>query len=120
LIQLDILSFGQTFSKNLGVSTLSLRIIFISASFLTSISISLGGVVGFVGLVAPHIVRRIFGPSHNILIPFSALFGGGFLIICDTFGRSIVSPYEIPVGIITGFIGGIFFLTFIIRKGVVA
>lgn len=112
---LDIISFGKDFAKNLGVSDRDVRNIFIIASLLTAISVSLSGVIGFVGLIIPHIMRYLFGSSHLRLIPYSAVGGALFLMICDTIGRSIVTPYEIPAGIITGFFGGIFFLLLLLK-----
>ena len=72
------------------------------------------GIIGFVGLVVPHIVRILSGPKHRILLPFSLVFGGTFLIICDTLART-VSSQEIPVGIITAAFGGPFFI-YLLRK----
>ena len=71
---------------------------------------SLAGVIGFVGLIVPHLMRSIFGPRHLRLVPAAAAGGALFLLASDTIGRSLAPPYEIPVGIITGFLGGAFFL----------
>lgn len=113
---LDIISFGHSFSKNLGVTERNVAAVFWIASLLAALSVSLCGVVGFVGLIIPHIIRLFFGPAHIRLIPLSALGGALFLMTADTFARSAVPPYEIPVGIITNFFGGIFFLIFIFHK----
>ena len=113
---LNVISFGDTFSKNLGVSKSSLKILFWAASLLAAVSVSLCGVIGFIGLIVPHVMRGIIGPDHKKLLPASAFGGAVFLMSADTIGRSIAPPYEIPVGIITGFCGGIFFLLFILRK----
>jgi len=113
---LDIISFGHSFSKNLGVTEKDVAAIFWIASLLAALSVSLCGIVGFVGLIIPHVIRLFFGPAHIRLIPLSALAGGLFLMTADTFARSAVPPYEIPVGIITNFFGGIFFLIFIFHK----
>ena len=113
---LDIISFGHSFSKNLGVTERNVAAVFWIASLLAALSVSLCGVVGFVGLIIPHIMRLFFGPAHIRLIPLSALGGALFLMTADTFARSAVPPYEIPVGIITNFFGGIFFLIFIFHK----
>ncbi len=113
---LDIISFGHSFSKNLGVTERNTAAVFWIASLLAALSVSLCGVVGFVGLIIPHIIRIFFGPAHIRLIPLSALGGALFLMTADTFARSAVPPYEIPVGIITNFFGGIFFLIFLFRK----
>jgi iron complex transport system permease protein len=114
---LDIISIGERFSKNLGITENNIRMLFWAASLLSAISVSLAGVIGFIGLIIPHIMRNLFGPGHVRLIPAAAVGGALFLLLSDTVGRSLVPPYEIPVGVITGFTGGIFFLFHIIRKG---
>lgn len=113
---LDIISFGHSFSKNLGVTEKNVAAIFWIASLLAALSVSLCGIVGFVGLIIPHVMRLFFGPAHIRLIPMSALGGALFLMTADTMARSAIPPYEIPVGIITNFFGGIFFLVFLFRK----
>ena len=75
---------------------------------------SVTGIIGFVGLVVPHVVRMITGPKHRVLMPLSLLFGGTFLIICDTAARSM-AVWEIPVGIITSLCGGPFFI-YLLRR----
>ena len=72
--------------------------------------VSFAGLIGFVGLMVPHIVRLALGPDHRLLMPAAALFGGLFLVLADTLARSLFAPTEIPVGIITAIIGGPFFL----------
>ncbi len=113
---LDIISMGARFSKNLGVTEGNMRALFWIASLLAAVSVSLAGVIGFVGLIVPHLMRNIFGPRHLRLVPAAAAGGALFLLASDTIGRSLVPPYEIPVGIITGFLGGAFFLVFMIRR----
>ncbi|MCL2025807.1 MAG: iron ABC transporter permease [Leptospirales bacterium] len=108
----DIISFGKDFSLSTGVSENKVRFLFITASLLTAVSVLLAGVIAFVGLIVPHLFRYVFGANHIRLIPFSAVGGGIFLMLCDAFGRSLVSPYEIPAGVITCFLGGIFFLVY--------
>jgi len=77
---------------------------------LTTSSVSVSGTIGFIDLIAPHVVRKIFGSSHKIVIPMSMLFGGAFMIIADLVARTIVSPSELPVGSITALIGAPFFV----------
>lgn len=113
---LDIISMGDRFSRSLGVTALDVGALFWIASLLAALAVSLVGVVGFVGLIVPHVMRNIFGPSHLRLIPASAAGGAIFLLISDSIGRSIAPPFEIPVGIITGFLGGAFFLVHMIRR----
>lgn len=114
---LNVISFGDEFAHGLGVSRGDIVNIFWIASLLAAISVSLAGVIGFVGLLVPHVMRFLFGPDHNRLIPASALGGAVFLMAADTLGRMLVPPYDIPAGIITGFAGGLFFLVLVIRKG---
>ncbi|MCL1910657.1 MAG: iron ABC transporter permease [Leptospirales bacterium] len=108
----DIISFGKDFSLSTGVSENRVRFLFIAASLLAAVSVLLAGVIGFAGLIVPHLFRYIFGANHVRLIPLSAVGGGVFLMLCDALGRSLVSPYEIPAGVITCFFGGIFFLAY--------
>jgi len=113
---LNISAFGESFAKNLGVRRGEIRNIFWLAALLAALSVSLGGVIGFVGLIIPHAIRYLFGSNHGTVLPAAALGGGLFLVLSDTLGRSIAPPYEIPVGIITGFLGGIFFLVLLLGK----
>lgn len=114
---LDVISFGDTFAKNLGVTRRDNRNIFWIASLLAAISVSMAGIIGFVGLIVPHVMRFLFGPIHLKLIIASAVGGAVLLVLCDLVGRTIAPPYQIPVGIVTGFIGGIFFLSLLITRG---
>jgi iron complex transport system permease protein len=84
-------------------------ILLIVSAAITGSVISFVGVIGFVDLVAPHVVRKLFGSSHRLVIPMSALFGGAFMVICDLVARTIVSPSELPVGAVTAIIGAPFF-----------
>jgi iron complex transport system permease protein len=79
-------------------------------SLLTAATVSLGGLIGFVGLLVPHVLRILMGPNHVRLMPAAALGGGTFLILADTFARTFFAPTEIPVGVFTAFIGGPAFL----------
>ena len=76
---------------------------------LTGSAISFVGVIGFIDLIAPHVVRRIFGSQHKIVIPMSWMFGGAFMVICDLVARTIVTPSELPVGAVTALVGAPFF-----------
>ena len=86
------------------------------ASALAGGAVSFAGLLGFVGLIVPHIVRRIFGTRHRLIIPVCAISGAVLVLLCDLLSRIIFSPYEIPVGVIMSFIGGPFFITLIITK----
>ena len=88
----------------------------IVASLLTGVSVSLTGAIGFVGLVVPHMLRLVIGPSHRLLIPASILGGAIFLILADLISRLLIRPAELQIGIITAFIGAPFFIYLIIRQ----
>ena len=78
--------------------------------FLTGVSVCFTGVIGFVDLTIPHIVRKIYGSSHRIVIPLSLILGGAFMTLCDLLARTLMAPQEIPIGAITAFVGAPFFL----------
>ena len=108
---LDIMTFGDTTSLSLGVDAKKMRIFFIIvSSFITAVLVSFVGIIGFVDLVSPHIVRKIFGAKHIIVVPMSALFGGILLNIADIFSRILIQGANIPIGIVTALIGAPFFL----------
>jgi iron complex transport system permease protein len=90
---------------------------FFSASMATGAAVSVGGPVGFVGIIIPHLVRLLVGADHRVVLPASALFGAAFLIACDAVARTVLSPLELPVGVITAIIGGPFFLWLLVRRG---
>ncbi|HUL37826.1 MAG TPA: iron chelate uptake ABC transporter family permease subunit [Thermodesulfobacteriota bacterium] len=109
--QLNIILSGEEHAVQLGVDVEKLKLVsYISASLITAASVSVCGLIGFVGLIIPHSVRLIFGPDHRLLIPSAALIGASFLIASDTFARTILSPTELPVGVITAAFGGPFFI----------
>ncbi len=113
---LNIMLLGEESAQNLGVNVEKIKIIIlVICSFIISLAVSVSGIIGFVGLIIPHIVRLIVGPDHKILIPTSMLIGGIFMIFADTLARTIISPTEIPVGIITALFGGPFFI-YLLRK----
>lgn len=114
--RLNVLALGQAEAKGLGVDVARTRIIaFAFAALITAISVSLSGLIGFVGLIIPHGVRLAFGPDHRQLLPLSAIIGAAFLIIADTIARIIVAPAQLPVGVITAIAGGPFFLILLAR-----
>lgn len=114
---LDVISFGGDFARSLGVAGTDTRTVFWVGGLLAALSVALAGVIGFVGLIVPHAVRALVGPVHRRLLPASAAAGALFLVVCDTIGRTFAMPYEIPVGVITGFLGGIFFLVLLLKRG---
>ena len=109
---LNALRLGESKAKHLGVNTsFTIRVLFITASILTGISVSVAGVIGFVGLIIPHLLRLVIGTDYRILLLASFLGGSIFIIICDVISRTIISPNELPIGVITGMIGGLVFIT---------
>ena len=114
---LNLISTGIHSASSRGVNVeKTQKIGFITASLITGTVVATCGPIGFVGLIVPHIVRLFVGPDLRILIPASTLFGASFLVICDTFARTLLAPTEIPVGIITAMLGGPFFVWLLKRK----
>ncbi|MGB3108233.1 ABC transporter permease [Sphingobacterium siyangense] len=108
---------GRTFAVNLGLSYTSIvNIGLLTVSMVVSVSVITVGVIPFVGLIIPNLVRLFLGDNIRKTLPIIALSGAIFLLLCDIFGRLIVYPYEIPIGVTVGAIGGLFFLFFILRK----
>ena len=109
--QLDALLSGDEEANSLGVDvhTLKAKILTVSA-LVVAFSVAFSGMIGFVGLIVPHSIRMLVGPSNSRLIPNAALAGGFFLLICDTIGRLFLAPVEIPIGVVTAFFGAPFFL----------
>ena len=111
VMPLNALRLGEERAKHLGVnSNVIIRILFIITSVLTGAAISVAGVIGFVGLVIPHIVRLWVGSDYRIMLIASFLSGSAFLLVCDVIARTIISPNELPIGVITGIVGGIVFI----------
>lgn len=114
--QLNILSFGSEDARNLGVSVnRTCFLAFACAALITSVSVSLSGLIGFVGLIIPHAVRLVAGPDHRQLIPLSAIIGAAFLVIADAAARVVIAPAILPVGVVTALAGGPFFLILLVR-----
>jgi len=109
--QLDALLSGDEEANSLGVDvhTLKAKVLTVSA-LVVAFSVAFSGMIGFVGLIIPHSIRMLVGPSNSRLIPNAALAGGFFLLICDTIGRLFLAPVEIPIGVVTAFFGAPFFL----------
>jgi iron complex transport system permease protein len=113
---LNALVLGEEEATHLGIEVeRTKKILFILASLLTGVAVSASGVIGFVGLMIPHLIRGVVDADHRFLLPASALLGASFLVGADLIARTIISPRELPVGVITGIIGGIIFI-YIIRK----
>ncbi|MGC9323153.1 MAG: FecCD family ABC transporter permease [Desulfomonilia bacterium] len=111
---LNLLSLGDEKTYHLGGNALQMKgILLVISSLITGGCVAVTGIIGFVGLLVPHLMRKITGADHRLLIPSSMLAGSCFLILCDTFSQFIFRPVELPVGVITGMIGGMFFLFYI-------
>ena len=108
---LNIMLLGEDSARSLGIDVNGLKkYIFVISTLMVAAVVSVSGIIGFVGLIVPHAIRMICGPDNRVVIPFSAIFGAMFLIICDTLARGILPPSEIPVGIITSIFGVPFFI----------
>ncbi|HEY0400627.1 MAG TPA: iron ABC transporter permease [Blastococcus sp.] len=107
---LDVLAVGDDEASALGVHPGRLRLLVIlAASMATASAVAVSGLIGFVGLVVPHIARRLVGGSHARVLPVSLLIGGGFLVLADLVARVVLSPAELPIGVVTAFVGAPFF-----------
>ena len=108
---LNALRLGESKAHHLGINTdFSVKVLFILASLLTGICVSIAGIIGFVGLIIPQFMRLLVGSDFRILLISSFLAGGSFMVFCDTIARTIIAPNELPIGAITGMIGGIAFI----------
>ena len=114
---LDLLQQGEETAVSFGVDVeSSKRLLALTAAILTGASVAVAGMVGFVGLVVPHAVRLLVGPSNRALIPASALAGAVFLILCDLLARTIHPPVEIRLGVVTALVGGPLFIALLMRR----
>jgi iron complex transport system permease protein len=117
MMDLNVISLGDERATQLGVQTDKIKkTMLVMASFTAAVAVSVSGIIGFVGLITPHILRLIVGPDHKILYPTSALAGGIVLLLSDTIARTMLMPREIPVGIITSIIGVPFFLYLLVKS----
>lgn len=116
--ELNAMSFGEERARHLGVNVQRRKMLVLTAgSILTGAAVSVSGTIGFVGLVIPHLSRILWGPDHKHLLPLSILTGSGFLILADLVARTIISPTELPIGVITALIGApVFALILMGRK----
>ena len=116
--QLDALLSGDEEAHSLGIDVQRLKVkVLTVASLVVAFSVAFSGMIGFVGLIIPHTIRMITGPSNSRLLPNAALAGGFFLLACDTVGRMILAPVEIPIGVVTAFFGAPFFLYLAFKNG---
>lgn len=113
---LNAMLLGEETAKHLGVEVDTIkRILVLLTALMTAAAVSVSGIIGFVGLIIPHIVRIFTGPDHRTLLPLSAIVGGIFMIWTDNVARTVISPSELPVGIVTAFFGAPFFI-YLLRK----
>lgn len=115
--ELNAMSFGEEQAQHLGVHVERKKLfILIAGSVLTGAAVAVSGTIGFVGLVIPHFVRLLWGPDHTHLLPLSVLAGASFLIIADLLSRTIIAPAELPIGVITAFIGAPIFAIILMKN----
>ncbi|WP_066366669.1 FecCD family ABC transporter permease [Neobacillus fumarioli] len=115
--ELNAMSFGEERAQHLGVNVQSRKLIILTAgSILTGAAVAVSGTIGFVGLVIPHLTRLLWGPDHKFLLPLSILTGGSFLILADLISRTIISPTELPIGVITALIGAPVFAVILLQR----
>ena len=115
---LNALALGEDGATYLGINVERQKTLLIAvASLLTAASVTIAGLVGFVGLVVPHALRLVIGPGHRLLLPASALGGALFLVVADLLARSLIAPSELPLGVLTALVGGPFFLYLLRRSG---
>lgn len=114
---LNVMTLGEDIARSLGIETEWVKKqLFVLTALLTGAVVSVSGMIGFVGMVIPHVVRMLVGSDHRLLFPASALVGGMFLVVSDTIARTMLAPSEIPVGIVTALAGGPFFLYLLLRQ----
>ncbi|WP_240506637.1 FecCD family ABC transporter permease [Thermoactinospora rubra] len=108
---LDVLSVGDDEAASLGIRAARVRLaVLLAASLATAAAVAVSGLIGFVGIVVPHIVRRIFGGSYRVVLPLSLVVGAAFLVLGDLLARTVMAPAELPIGVVTMFVGAPFFV----------
>lgn len=117
--ELDVMALGEDTAQGLGLSVKKMRVLFLgTAALLSGAAVSFSGLLGFVGLIVPHLGRRVMGAEARRLLPFCAVFGAAFVTFCDLTARLAFAPYEVAVGILMAFFGGPFFIFLLVqRKG---
>ena len=114
---LNLLTLGEETARSLGVEVERVkRVLFAASALLTGAVVAFSGLIGFVGLIVPHAVRLVFGADHRLLLLGSGIVGGMFLMVADTVARTLLSPAEIPVGVVTALVGGPIFLYLLIQR----
>jgi len=116
---LNALRLGEEKAKHLGINTdTTIKLLFLLSSLLAGVSVAVAGVIGFVGLIIPHLMRILVGSDYRILLVSSFLSGSIFLVLSDVIARTIISPNELPIGVITGIVGGVVFLLMMSRRSI--
>ena len=114
---LNALGLGEETARSLGLPLEALKLLLLgAASLLTASAVAQAGIIGFVGLVTPHLLRRLLGEDYRLLLPASALGGGALLALADLLARTLARPAELPVGVVTTLLGGPFFLYLMWRR----
>ncbi|HPC74209.1 MAG TPA: iron chelate uptake ABC transporter family permease subunit [Syntrophales bacterium] len=114
---MNLIVVSEETALQLGINVEKVKkILFVAASLITGVAVSASGIIGFVGLFIPHVMRMLLGPDHRLLLPASFLFGATFLVIADTVARTLMAPGELPVGVITAICGAPYFI-YLLRKG---
>ncbi len=114
---LNVMQLGEEQAQQLGINVERVKLILLgAATLITAAAVSFCGIIGFVGIIVPHAMRLIWGPDHRFLLPLATFAGASFLILADTVARTVLSPTEIPVGVITAFLGAPFFLYLLRQK----
>lgn len=115
--ELNAMSFGEERARHIGVNVQKRKMmVLIAGSILTGAAVAVSGTIGFVGLVIPHLTRLLWGPDHRHLFPLSMMTGAGFLILADLFARTVISPTELPIGVITALIGAPVFAIILMKR----
>lgn len=114
---LDVLAVGEDEATTLGLPVGRVRLLLVAAATLaTSAAVSVSGLIGFVGIIVPHLVRLVAGVSYRVVVPLSMLFGAAFMVVTDLGARTVMSPAELPIGVVTAFLGAPFFLLVLRRS----
>lgn len=115
--ELDVLALGEETAQGLGMDVKKIRTaLLVLAAMLAGAAVSFGGLLGFIGLIVPHAVRKLTGSESKYLLPLCAICGAAFVMICDTAARMLFSPFELPVGIVLSVLGGPFFLWLLMKR----
>jgi iron complex transport system permease protein len=115
--QLNVIALGDEVATSLGQNVQRTRLLLaITAALLASSAVSIAGLIGFVGLIVPHVVRLVLGSDYRFLLPTAAVFGAILVVVADTFARTAFDPHELPVGVFTAIMGGPFFILMVRRR----